>query len=371
CAGIVVGYPLDTIKVHIQTQDHRNPKYKGTWHCFRTLIKQDSVSGLYRGMSSPMAGVAVINAIVFGVYGQTQKFLNDGLPPNSDHQLGGHFLAGASAGIAQAPVCSPMELAKTRLQLQDHDSAPRNGNQPRFSSPVQCLRHIHRTEGLRGVFSGLGITLMREAPSYGVYFVTYEALTRSEHPISTWHMLLAGGLAGTASWVVSYPLDVVKSRLQADTTAKYNGALDCFRKSVRNEGYGCLFRGLNSTIIRAFPTNAATFAVVTWTMRLLGEDQPRKAPATQPKKEEHELFKPSSRSWNAFDRYGESSCQSLHKIGDATNGYLHQLMNASLVLMPHASATAGNEVAAVAKTASVKQFDEARHFEWAREMVHY
>lgn len=312
-----------------------------------------------------MAGVAVINAIVFGVYGQTQKFMNDGLPANSDHQLGGHFLAGALAGIAQASVCSPMELAKTRLQLQDHSSVSRSGNQPRFSSPVQCLRHIHRKEGLRGVFNGLGITLLREAPSYGVYFVTYEALTRSEHRISTWHMLLAGGLAGTASWIVSYPLDVVKSRLQADTTAKYTGALDCFRKSVQNEGYGCLFRGLNSTIIRAFPTNAATFAVVTWTLRLLGEGQPQKQPVMQmqPKKDEREVFMPSSRSWNAFDRYGESSCQSLHKIGDATNGYLHQLANASLVLMPHASATTGNEIASAAKTASVKQFDETRNFE--------
>lgn len=44
CAGIVVGYPFDTIKVHIQTQDHRNPKYRGTWHCFRTLVARESVN---------------------------------------------------------------------------------------------------------------------------------------------------------------------------------------------------------------------------------------------------------------------------------------------------------------------------------------
>lgn len=43
CAGVVVGYPLDTIKVHIQTQDFRNPKYTGTWHCFRTILARDSV----------------------------------------------------------------------------------------------------------------------------------------------------------------------------------------------------------------------------------------------------------------------------------------------------------------------------------------
>lgn len=42
---------------------------------------------------------------------------------------------------------------------------------------------------------------------------------------------------------------------------------------VQTEGYASLFRGLNSAIIRAFPTNAATFAVVTWTYRLLGDNK--------------------------------------------------------------------------------------------------
>ncbi|XP_076295449.1 mitochondrial basic amino acids transporter isoform X2 [Lasioglossum baleicum] len=111
-AGIVVGYPLDTVKVHMQTQDYRNPKYKGSWHCFRTIIAKESVAGLYRGMTSPMTGVAMVNAITFGVYGLTQKHMT-----NSD-SLASHFIAGTIAGIAQSPICSPIELAKTRIQLQ-------------------------------------------------------------------------------------------------------------------------------------------------------------------------------------------------------------------------------------------------------------
>lgn len=264
CAGILVGYPLDTVKIHMQTQNHRNPKYRGTWHCFRTLLAKESVTGLYRGMSSPIAGVAAVNAIVFGVYGHTQKHFSE-----PDH-LTSHFLAGASAGIAQTPVCSPIELAKTRLQLQ-------SPSENKFSGPVQCLVHVYRSEGYRGVFKGLGITFLREAPSYGAYFLTYEALTRSEEPVSTPCMLLAGGLAGTVSWVISYPLDVIKSRIQAETGGRYSGALDCLRKSVKTEGYTCLYRGLNSTILRAFPTNAATFAVVTWTFRIFGEEPNERA----------------------------------------------------------------------------------------------
>ena len=114
-------------------------------------------------MSSPMAGVAVVNAIVFGVYGTTQKKLSD-----PDH-LSSHFLAGASAGLAQTPVCSPIELAKTRIQLQSSNT---------FSGPLPCLKDIYRKKGLKGIFNGLGITFLREIPSYGIYFFTYEALTR-------------------------------------------------------------------------------------------------------------------------------------------------------------------------------------------------
>lgn len=212
-------------------------------------------------MTSPIAGVAVVNAIVFGIYGETQRRMGA-----QDHIIT-HFLAGASAGLAQSPICSPLELAKTRLQLQSSVNAV-------FRGPIHCLRHIYRSEGHRGVFNGLGITALREAPSYGVYFLTYELLTRNTQvkEISTFHMLMAGGLAGTASWVLTYPVDVIKSRLQADSQARYSGALDCFRQSMKNEGYKWLFRGLNSTIIRAFPTNAATFTVVTWTFRIFGKD---------------------------------------------------------------------------------------------------
>lgn len=260
CAGVIVGHPFDTIKVHLQTQDARNPMYRGTFHCLKSLVAQNGVSGLYRGMSSPLAGVAAINAIVFGVYGNVQRRASD---PDS---LRSHFFAGAIAGFAQSMLCSPMELAKTRVQLLGH------------GSPLQCLKDIHMSEGLRGVFKGYGITVLREIPGFSSYFVTYELLTRNENnaPVSTARMLFAGGFAGTVSWVLTYPIDVVKSRLQSDGMqgpARYSGALDCLKKSISSEGYGFLSRGLTSTILRAFPMNAACFTVVTWTFRLCSNDE--------------------------------------------------------------------------------------------------
>jgi len=158
-AGVLVGHPFDTVKVHLQTDDPRNPKYKGTFHCFRTILQRDSFRGLYRGISSPMGGIGLVNAIVFGVYGNVQRLSSD---PNS---LTSHFYAGSIAGIAQAFVCAPMELAKTRLQLSSQiDSGIK------FTGPIHCLKHILKTEGIRGTFKGLTATILRDIPGKFHYF---------------------------------------------------------------------------------------------------------------------------------------------------------------------------------------------------------
>ncbi|XP_034944372.1 mitochondrial basic amino acids transporter-like [Chelonus insularis] len=316
CAGLIVGYPLDTIKVHLQTQNSKNPQYRGTWHCFQSILAKESIAGFYKGISSPLAGVAVINAIVFGVYGQTQKHLIQ----NSD-DLSSHFLAGAAAGLAQSPVTSPLELAKTRLQLQAlqySNFSSKNTSYSRlkhthYSGPLQCLRKIYCIKGISGVFSGLTVTALREVPSCGLYFFTYEALIRAGDKSSTLHMLIAGGLAGTVSWVLTYPVDVIKSRLQADHQGQYTGAWDCYRQSIRQEGYRCLFKGLNSTIIRAFPTNAITFTVVQWTYRLCG-DAEKQIDEIKYKLVEHEMTNESQLSsiilYNHSDGHRSSNINS-------------------------------------------------------------
>jgi hypothetical protein len=70
--------------------------------------------------------------------------------------------------------------------------------------------------------------------------------------------LLAGGAAGVASWASIYPLDVVKSRVQA-APGRYAGWVDCARQSVRSEGWSVLTRGLSACLLRAALVNAAIF----------------------------------------------------------------------------------------------------------------
>lgn len=256
-AGVVVGHPLDTVKVNLQT----NNRYTSSMQCIRSILAKEGARGLYRGITSPLSGVAAVNAIVFGVYGNAQRRLGN---PDA---LSTHVMAGAVAGFAQAFLTSPIELVKLRAQMS-------NDNIGAF----QCLKRVHQTEGLRGLFRGLNITIVREIPGFAAYFFTYEYLTRTtddpSRPTSTATMLMAGGFAGVASWAVVYPVDVIKSRLQFDGmsgTPRYKNSLDCLKQSVKSEGYRFLFRGLPLTLVRAFPVNAATFTVVQWTMRLLDD----------------------------------------------------------------------------------------------------
>lgn len=244
----------------LQTQNVNNPKYKGAIDCLRQLIAKEGIRGVYRGMSSPLAGVAGINAIVFGVYGNVQRNLNDPSALNS------YLIAGAAAGFSQSFFSSPMELAKSRVQV--------NGD---TFGPLKCLKDIYYKEGYRGIFRGLNITIVREVPAFSSYFITYEYLTRTKNnePPSTMRMLMAGGLAGVVSWAIVYPVDVLKSRIQVDGMvhpSKYLNAYDCLIKSIKSEGHSFLFKGLTPALVRSFPVNAACFVVVTWTMRIAHGD---------------------------------------------------------------------------------------------------
>lgn len=148
-----MGHPFDTVKVHLQTQDFKNPMYRGTYDCLKKIVQKESIGGLYRGISSPLASISVLNAIVFGVYGNVQRRTND---PNA---LMTHFWAGSAAGLSQTLICSPMELVKSRLQIQNNIP-----NAVKHKNPWSCLRHIWKGEGTRGVFKGYGITVARDVP---------------------------------------------------------------------------------------------------------------------------------------------------------------------------------------------------------------
>ncbi|KAM9294039.1 solute carrier family 25 member 47 [Gastrophryne carolinensis] len=265
--GVMVGYPLDTVKVRIQTQR----SYTGIWHCIHSTYKKEKVSGFFKGMSMPISTVSISSAVSFGVYRNCLRNLcklKYGAPNIKPSKLD-IFLSGYVAGGAQALVSYPADMAKVRLQTQVSPPVSSTGallTPPRYSGPLHCLLTVVREEGISGLYRGCSALMFRDCHSFATYFLSYSVLREWLVPAEPSNpeflgILLAGGLAGVLGWTIGTPMDVIKSRLQADgvTQRRYRGILHCITDSVRSEGVRVLFKGLSLNCIRAFPVNMVVF----------------------------------------------------------------------------------------------------------------
>lgn len=78
--------PADTVKVRLQTQSHTKPIYSGALDCFRKTVQWEGIRGLYKGMSSPLAGQAFFRATFFAAFAESKAFLARG-PDGTTHPL--------------------------------------------------------------------------------------------------------------------------------------------------------------------------------------------------------------------------------------------------------------------------------------------
>jgi solute carrier family 25 (mitochondrial carnitine/acylcarnitine transporter), member 20/29 len=106
-----------------------------------------------------------------------------------------------------------------------------------------------------------------------------EGISRSQVP--GYKQLAYGALSGYVLWMCIYPIDAIKSKLQTDAFLKseraYSGSWDCFRKTVKVQGYRGsffinlgLYKGFGACMLRAGPANGATFAAYELAMNVLG-----------------------------------------------------------------------------------------------------
>ena len=135
-----------------------------------------------------------------------------------------------------------------------------------FIGPIDCIRKIYCSDGLKGLFRGFGSTIIRDIPGFFTYFHSFELIclliSGSESTqIGPFGLMFAGGMAGTISWASVFPPDVIKTRIQIDTEKRYNGFMQCLISSFKEERWKLFVRGLAPTVIRAFPMNAAIFTV--------------------------------------------------------------------------------------------------------------
>ncbi|KAE8286996.1 Solute carrier family 25 member 47-A [Larimichthys crocea] len=263
--GVAVGYPLDTVKVRIQTQK----QFTGLWQCTVATFSKEGVHGFFKGMSFPITTISMTSSVVFGTYRNCLQCLSqargDGCGPNTKLEV---FLSGLVAGIAQISVMSPGDIVKVRLQCQTESKrGGTNIPKPRYHGPVHCVLSIIKEEGIMGLYRGALPLMLRDGPSYATYFLTYayicEWLTENGKNRPDWSgVMLAGGIAGMAAWTIGTPMDVIKARLQMDGALgmkRYNGFYHCITETVRTEGVGVFFRSLGINCLRAFPVNMVVF----------------------------------------------------------------------------------------------------------------
>lgn len=232
CVGGVVqvltGHPLDTLKVRLQTQSASAPQFAGMMDCARQTLASEGVAGLYKGMSSPLVGVSLINAVLFLDYGLSQAVLRS--PEDGDGPLPMRkvFVSGMLAGAGVALVEGPFDLFKSKMQVQYAGDGS-----VRYRNVFDVAARLWAARGFAGLYQGLGITLARNLVGNTAYFYFYElfkralaqpasAPTQSAQPAAhaarpaMLPVLVAGGLAGTMYWLTCFPLDNLKSRMQTD-----------------------------------------------------------------------------------------------------------------------------------------------------------
>ncbi|XP_068104921.1 mitochondrial carnitine/acylcarnitine carrier protein-like [Hyperolius riggenbachi] len=258
----LAGQPLDTIKVNLQIQARPQageaPRYNNTVDCFRKIISQQGLWGLYRGMGAPLAAVTPIMAVTFLGFSLGKRLQQK--HPNEVLRSQQVFVAGMLSGLFGAVIVIPAERIKCLLQAQANNSVKR------FAGPIDCAQQLFQEQGIRSLYRGTMLTLLREIPANGMYFMSYEWMKKTMTPegqsagsLSVECILLAGGVAGMCTWIVAIPMDVLKSRFQTAQVGQYRGALDVLREVLREEGPRGLYKGFTAAMLRAFPANAACF----------------------------------------------------------------------------------------------------------------
>ncbi|XP_029439788.1 solute carrier family 25 member 48 isoform X2 [Rhinatrema bivittatum] len=292
-ASVIVGHPLDTVKTRLQA----GKGYGSTLNCILRVYRNENVAGFFKGMSFPLASIAVYNSVVFGVFSNTQRLISQHRYGSPSHTpaLSDMTLASMATGFISVGIGGPVDLVKIRLQMQTQAQLAENMSlghrpigfpqQPAYRGPVHCLATILQQEGVVGIYRGTTAMLLRDVPGYCLYFIPYSFLCQWSTPDghttpNAYSVWMAGGIAGAISWGTATPMDVVKSRLQADGVYlnKYKGVADCISQSYQKEGLKVFFRGITVNAVRGFPTSAAMFLAYELSLKAIRRDQGKPNP---------------------------------------------------------------------------------------------
>ncbi|KAL9005889.1 MAG: hypothetical protein Q9188_001351 [Gyalolechia gomerana] len=214
------------------------------------------------------------------------RLLTDLFPPL------GYFLAGGIAGVVSRTATAPLDRLKVYLIAQTNvkDEAIKAA---KSGSPVQAAKHasrpiieasktLWRMGGIRSLFAGNGLNVIKVMPESAIKFGSYEGSKRllanleghnDPKALKPWTQFLAAGLGGMISQFAVYPLDTLKFRMQCETV---EGGLhgnklisDTARKMWKRNGIRSFYRGLPMGLVGMFPYSAIDLTTFEYTKRFV------------------------------------------------------------------------------------------------------
>ncbi|EJS41708.1 crc1p [Saccharomyces arboricola H-6] len=274
CA-VVTGHPFDLIKVRCQ-----NGQANSAVNAVKTILKEartqvngsvftNSVKGFYKGVIPPLLGVTPIFAVSFWGYDMGKKLVTSDNRNGGTNSLsmGQMAAAGFISAIPTTLVTAPTERVKVVLQTSSKGSF------------IQAAKTIVKEGGISSLFKGSLATLARDGPGSALYFASYEisknylnnrqshASPGEDQPVNILNVCLAGGIAGMSMWLAVFPIDTIKTKLQASSTKQnmISATKEIYKQRGGIKGF---FPGLGPALLRSFPANAATFLGVELTHSL-------------------------------------------------------------------------------------------------------
>ncbi|KAF1867625.1 hypothetical protein Lal_00050056 [Lupinus albus] len=252
--------PLDRLKVVLQVQTGSAsimPAVMKIW-------KQDGLLGFFRGNGLNVVKVAPESAIKFYAYEMLKNVIGEGQGNKStDIGTAGRLFAGGMAGAIAQMAIYPMDLIKTRLQTCDSEG----GRVPKLG---RLTKDIWVQEGPRAFYRGLVPSLLGIIPYAGIDLTAYDTLKdMSKRYILDSEpgplvQLGCGTISGAVGATCVYPLQVIRTRLQAqpcNSSTAYKGMSDVFWKTLKDEGFRGFYKGLFPNLLKVVPAASITYMV--------------------------------------------------------------------------------------------------------------
>ena len=164
-ACVYTGQPFDTIKVRIQVQPG---EFKSSFDCMMKTFRSDGITAFWRGSIPALTGSLAENAVAFAVNGQLQRLFTKIylFEENKTMKSIQPYLTGGITGIFSAIVLCPCDVIKCRAQINESSGINKTVS--------DIIKVTLRTQGFKGLFTGLSAQMFRDIPFYATFFGFYE-----------------------------------------------------------------------------------------------------------------------------------------------------------------------------------------------------